>query len=175
MDSAHIRLAIGSERRLVLPVVDPLDPRRLNIPIHLEPGETGSLELFPKALHDHYGGTNHTLRVRIGRPDLQATGSLHVRLLPPKGTSGRSILQLLATTGGVVRSAVLDSGSTEADWNELPPGNYTLRLVEDRNGNGRWDTGSIAERVLPERVWTREESVMIRASWEVDTDWPVVE
>ena len=175
VDSTRIRLTIGAEERSILPVVDTLDPRRLNIPVRLEPGESGSLELLPKAVHDQYGGTNDTLLVRIGRPDLQATGSLHVRLLPPEATSGQLILHLLATNGGVVRSAVLDGGSTQADWSELPPGNYTLRLVEDRNGNGRWDTGSLAERVLPERVWTREESVMIRASWEVDTDWPVVE
>jgi hypothetical protein len=38
----------------------------------------------------------------------------------------------------------------------ITPGKIAIRLTQDRNGNGRWDTGSLVERRQPEKVrWYR--------------------
>lgn len=34
----------------------------------------------------------------------------------------------------------------------LNPGSYTLRIIQDINNNGKWDTGSLTERRQPEKV-----------------------
>lgn len=58
-------------------------------------------------------------------------------------------------------------------WKLLSPGMRDLRLIEDMNGNGRWDPGEWATLKQPERTWYHTGSVNIRAAWEVKVDWPI--
>jgi len=48
----------------------------------------------------------------------------------------------------------------------LPPGSYRLRLFVDRNGNGRWDGGSLAPYMPPEPLQWLSAPVSVRARWE---------
>ena len=55
----------------------------------------------------------------------------------------------------------------------LDPGTYYLRVVDDRNGDGRWTTGDFARRRQPEavRYYTTEKGeseIKTRANWEYD-------
>ena len=40
-----------------------------------------------------------------------------------------------------------------ADFYYLNPGKYSARLINDRNGNGEWDTGNFEKGVQPEEVY----------------------
>ncbi len=46
------------------------------------------------------------------------------------------------------------------------PGEYGIRILYDRNRNGRWDTGDYWKRLQPERVVLRRQKLNIRAGWE---------
>ena len=48
-----------------------------------------------------------------------------------------------------------------------------MRLVEDKNGNGQWDTGNVVEHRQPERteLYTNEEGESLfvtKANWELE-------
>ena len=54
-------------------------------------------------------------------------------------------------------------------------GEVYLRIPEDMNGNGVWDTGSVVERRQPERVEmyvnSKDEQVInTKANWEIEVD-----
>jgi hypothetical protein len=51
---------------------------------------------------------------------------------------------------------------------QLPPGDYSLRLLNDDNNNGIWDTGSYYGKTKkqPEIVQLLSTSLNIKASWE---------
>ena len=49
----------------------------------------------------------------------------------------------------------------------LAPGEYSVRVIEDLNKNGQWDTGDAGLTVQPERVFDFK-PVKIRANWEVE-------
>ena len=74
--------------------------------------------------------------------------------------------------GGRVAYAV-NAAEHRAEFYYLREGEYYLRCLIDRNGNGRWDTGSWADRLPPEDVFYRPESVNIRAGWDVNEEWNV--
>lgn len=170
VDSSRIRFTKDS---VSLPVdLRPLPERTrwLEVDVDLEPGESGVLTLLPKALQGLWGGTNDTLRSIVGRPDPASEGILHVSV---KGLAPRSapvLLQLLDGGGAVQRQSTLpeDGGIT---WPHLRPGTLSLRLVEDLNGNGRWDPGDLKAGRLPERVLLRPGTTNVRAAWEVETEW----
>lgn len=54
----------------------------------------------------------------------------------------------------------------------LPPNKYRLRVTEDRNKNGEWDTGSLVDRRQPERVRIWEHpmtgrEILAKENWDV--------
>ena len=51
---------------------------------------------------------------------------------------------------------------------DLPPGSYRLRLVDDSNGNGRWDPGNYWTNENSEFVYYSETLLNVRANWELD-------
>ncbi len=57
-------------------------------------------------------------------------------------------------------------------FNALKPGNYSLEIVLDLNGNKRWDTGNYSEKLQPEPLF-RQQIQQIRANWdlEIDVNW----
>ena len=53
----------------------------------------------------------------------------------------------------------------------LPPAKYKLRVIEDTNGNKKWDAGIYLEGVQPEVVRYNPAPIEIRANWEIETSW----
>lgn len=49
----------------------------------------------------------------------------------------------------------------------LPPNEYTLKILEDRNGNGIWDTGKYdMQKIQPEIVHVLKDNLLIKPNWE---------
>jgi len=49
----------------------------------------------------------------------------------------------------------------------LPPGEYVLKILEDKNGNGKWDTGKYGKQKLqPEIIQVLKSSLNIKADWD---------
>jgi uncharacterized protein (DUF2141 family) len=50
------------------------------------------------------------------------------------------------------------------------PGDYDLRILEDMNGNGIWDSGNYHLKLQPEKVFAIPKKINIRADWENEID-----
>lgn len=56
----------------------------------------------------------------------------------------------------------------------VTPGEYRLRIIEDVNGNGKWDTGVLTARKPSEkaRIWRHESNgspiLISKENWEVE-------
>jgi len=98
---------------------------------------------------DVYGYGNDSLSYKITLPEAGKTGSISFTL---KGGQGFYIVELLSKT----RDRVFHSKHLRAGESGLFPylsdDVYIIRITEDRNGNGVWDTGSLDQRIQPERV-----------------------
>lgn len=63
----------------------------------------------------------------------------------------------------------------------ITPGTVTMRLVEDRNKNGKWDTGDLIKRVQPELVETYinpstgTSGIITKANWEIEFEIDIKE
>lgn len=49
---------------------------------------------------------------------------------------------------------------------KYPGGKYSIRLIEDENGNGKWDAGDVYELRQAERIWYLNRTFTVRANWE---------
>lgn len=172
VDTGHIRLQ-GAEGPVTFTFsADPDDPRRMVFVTDLHEGQRATLELLPKALIGMYGGTNDTIRAPLGSLASEELGRLEVRFLDelPRG-SGNWLLQILDGQGRLVQRIPVEGTPGSVVWERVPPGSYRLRLLHDRNGNGRWDPGLLQTGLAPESVTPHGEPVQVRANWEVGMDW----
>ncbi|MCO6482711.1 MAG: Ig-like domain-containing protein [Flavobacteriales bacterium] len=173
VDPGHARLVVDGTERPWSVAADSIRGRMIGLDLRPKPGQAMELVLFPKAVTAIMGGTNDTTRLNLSAPDPRTLGKLEVDL-PADSLAERPgpyIVQLLTTQGGILRQQVLAALPGRVKWEAIPPGSYTLKLVHDRNGDGRWTTGSFEPRMQPERVFLAPDAIMVRAGWVVAHTW----
>lgn len=82
--------------------------------------------------------------------------------LPAKYKEGY-VLQVLADNDSVYQQKV--TGSV-VELSRLRPAKYQFRLINDRNGNGKWDPGNLFEKLQPEEVIPYKDILNLKAGWE---------
>ena len=88
------------------------------------------------------------------------------------GTEGPLIIQLINGKKEITYQQVLDT-KTKFSFSLLDPGTYTLRVIEDSNGNGIWDPSNYMQRKLAERVFyykgeDQTQDLIIRGGWTIE-------
>ncbi|MCQ2083054.1 MAG: Ig-like domain-containing protein [Bacteroidaceae bacterium] len=58
-----------------------------------------------------------------------------------------------------------------ADFYFLTPGKFNVTLLDDRNGNGVWDTGDYLSKTQPEGVYFINKEFTLKADWYHETEW----
>lgn len=82
------------------------------------------------------------------------------------------ILELLTADGKVSQRIKHATAGRSYKLRYLTPTRYQLRVTEDRNKNGEWDTGSLVQRRQPERIryWEHPASgreIIAKENWDV--------
>lgn len=149
---------------------DPTDPRIVRLRTSMGPGSSATLAMAAKAITDRYGGTTDSLRTTVGQASAKQTGTLRIKLEEPVERTHPALVQLLDKQGHVVQEGRLAPGERSLRWEQLAPGDHTLKLILDRNSNGRWDTGDLDLGLQPEPVIAYPEPVNIRAAWDIGID-----
>lgn len=98
--------------------------------------------------------------------------------LKPKGDGANYVVQLLNGSGSMLQEKNSTGGLVQ--FNFVPAGDVKLRVVEDMNGNGKWDSGNVVERRQPERseIYTDKEGVEIfatKVNWEIEMEMDMAE
>jgi hypothetical protein len=117
---------------------------------------------------DIFGTTNDTLRFNF---QVNAPGSYGQIFTTIEGMADSMsyLIQLMQPNREqIIAQQVLEGVETgEAHFTDVPPQTYFIRIVEDANGNGRWDTGNFAQQRQPERV-LNQTLEPLRADWDLD-------
>ncbi len=89
-----------------------------------------------------------------------------------KSPESKYIVQVVDTKGEVIKE-LTDVVSGQYEFFYIPEGEVRIRITEDTNGNGRWDSGSLVERRQPERTefyvgTTGDQAVSSKADWRTE-------
>lgn len=107
------------------------------------------------------------INVKVRKPE--DYGTLLVKIKVPD-QPGQFILQLLSEKDAVIRQKII-SRSGDVLFDYLMPAGYKVKMIVDRNFNGKWDTGKYSNRSLPERVVFYPGTLTIRANWDLEEEW----
>jgi hypothetical protein len=82
--------------------------------------------------------------------------------LPGKYRSPENILMIGVDADTVHNKPVTD---TIVMLSKLRPGDYKMRIIKDKNRNGKWDTGDLFEKRQPEEVIPYLDPLQLKAGW----------
>ena len=134
-----------------------------------KPASKYALTLPAGTFADIAGQSSDSLSVNYTTLDPEKHGRIIATL--ENGLDGMNyVVQLLGSGNRVIdERRGVRNGSTET-FEYVPPGDVRIRIIEDADGNGRWDSGNLVAMRQPERsemyVSGDQETFQIKANWE---------
>ena len=151
-------------------VADTLLPRKYEILAEWEPEKEYRLTIDSAAIVGLYGLHTKKVEQTVKVKKLDEYGTL---LLNLQGAPSTSVVELLDNGGKVLRQQKITSENT-ADFYYLAPNTkYYIRLFNDRNGNGKWDTGNVKQALQPEEVYYCPKVWEMKANFEFEETWNI--
>jgi hypothetical protein len=147
------------------------DTLRKSITIQHAWKEKANYKIFipPGTFTDIFGLNNDTLITSFKMRQLADYGTLALKVKVPFRNT-RYIMQLIDDKENVYRSSLIHTDTT-LSYDFLDPKVYRLKVIEDINANGVWDTGDYLKKIQPEKTMYYPETITIRANWDVDVNW----
>ena len=154
-------------------IQDTINRQRYQLRITWEPKAKYEL-VIPEGVFENVAReSNDTIKYSYTGSDPDKFAIVNVNVHTSK-TAAKYILQLTNAQGKVqkeIRNVV--AGSYKFEY--VSPGDIMLRVVEDLNGNGKWDTGDMVLMRQPERteIFKNEEGLEVittKENWEYDLE-----
>ena len=89
------------------------------------------------------------------------------------GVKDSAIVEIIGKDDVPLMSAPLKNGMAEFPY--LQPGDIYARLFIDRNGNGKYDTGNLLEKIQPEEMFYFPKKLTLKKNWDVEQSWDIYE
>ena len=151
-------------------VADSVVPRKYEILADWQPEKEYQLLIDSAAITGLYGLHTKEVKQEVKVKKLDEYGTL---LFNIRGIGETGIVELLDNSGKVLRSQPVTSEGT-ADFYYLSPNTkYYVRLFNDRNGNGKWDTGNVENHVQPEEVYYFPKVWDMKANFQFEETWDI--
>ena len=151
-------------------VADSVVPRKYEILADWQPEKEYQLLIDSAAITGLYGLHTKEVKQEVKVKKLDEYGTL---LFNIRGIGEMGVVELLDNSGKVLRSQPVTSEGT-ADFYYLSPNTkYYVRLFNDRNGNGKWDTGNVENHVQPEEVYYFPKVWDMKANFQFEETWDI--
>ena len=151
-------------------VADSVMPRKYEILAEWEPEKEYQLSIDSMAFRGMYGLHTNKVKQTMKVKKLDEYGTI---LLNITGADSTAVVELLDGSGKVLRRHRITPQNT-ADFYYLNPGTkFYIRLFNDRNGNGVWDTGKYSEHSQPEEVYYFPKVWEMKANFEFEENWDI--
>lgn len=149
---------------------DSILPRQYQILADWQPGKEYRMQIDSLAIQGLYGlytdKVENTLKVKT----LEDYGTLYLNIT---GAGPHAIVQLLNSSDAIVRQQPVSRLNT-CDFYFLQPNTkYYIRLFNDDNQNGVWDTGNYEAKRQPEEVFYFPKVWEMKANFEFEETWDV--
>jgi len=78
------------------------------------------------------------------------------------------LIELQAESGKLIQRSTVTMESDTWNITNLPEGTYKLKIIEDENRNGVWNSGSYDPKRFPEKIYEYDQEFIVRPNWELE-------
>ncbi|MDP4267343.1 MAG: Ig-like domain-containing protein [Bacteroidota bacterium] len=171
----YSNIVLTSGKNVVYPDSVYLDLKKQNLYLKYPWKENTKYNLYvPKNMFtDIFGHGNDSLNLNFKTKSLKDYSTILLKLkMPVKNVN--IIVQLMDDQDKVLREKYCRSDSTiNVKFDFVDPGKYKFKLILDTNKNYIWDTGSIINKIQPEKIDIYPGIVELRANWDYEFEWKV--
>lgn len=122
-------------------------------------------QALPGAVTDLFDATNDTISKELRTAALADYGKVILHL---QNVQNYPILVQLTDLKGNVQAEKYSTGGNSFEFKYLKPGKFFIRIIFDRNENGKWDTGDYLEKRQPEKIEYFPDTLDVRANWDIN-------
>jgi hypothetical protein len=127
------------------------------------PNDKYFIKILPDGITDFFGNSTDTLNYSFTTKKRSDYGNIFINL---SNISFKPIIvDLIDMNEKIIKSKNLTNSFQACVFENITPGDYNLRLIHDKNKNGKWDTGDYLRRVKPEKVIHYNDTIKVRANW----------
>jgi len=142
---------------------------QIPVPFKFEPKINYTLWFRDSLFYGYDGATNDTVMFSFSKKTEKYYGNLIIHYKVDADNDADFLVELLSSNQKVIFNEVISSSRT-IEYKHLLPGAYRIKVVEDRNKNGKWDTGDYHKKEQPEKIFLIEKDINIRGFWDVEED-----
>jgi len=143
--------------------------RTFSFQFPLQQDSVYQLLLLPGTFTDIFGSLNDTIRTEFKLQEEKQYGTMKLKLIMQIRIA--HIMQFTNEKGVIFEPE--SSDKTIFSYTFLPPGNYTLKIIYDKNGDGKWTPGNYTSRTQSEKVVYYSNPINIRSNWDSEIEWTV--
>ena len=154
-------------------VQDTINRRKYQLRAEWQPKAKYELMIPAGAFYNIAQEQNDTIRCKFDASDPEKYAIVNIKVKSTK-SKARYIIQL-TNAQGKVQKQIANATAGTYKFEYVSPGDIMIRVVEDLNGNGKWDTGDMVLMRQPERteIYKNDdgvEAITTKANWEFDID-----
>ena len=128
-----------------------------------------SLIIPDSVFTDLFGNENDSAKIQFHVYAEEDLGNLNLKISFSDSSKAFPYFYEFRTKDGTLISKdKLKAGTKTLSFKLIPPGEYSFKIIEDRNGNFKWDTGDYWKHIQPERIFFYSGAITLRANWDVD-------
>jgi len=142
---------------------------QIPVPFNFEPKINYTLWFKDSLFYGYDGATHDTVMFSFSKKTEKDYGNLIINYKVDNNNEADFLVEMLSSNQKVIFYEVISSSTTVA-YKNLLPGTYRFRVVEDKNKNGKWDTGNYQKKEQPENIFFIEKEITIRGFWDVEED-----
>jgi hypothetical protein len=118
------------------------------------------------AIKDYINTSNKALKLNFELDEIENYGNFAL-VVERLDSSKTYIVQLLTDKNIVYKETVVKENMT-ITYPNIPTGKFLVKVIEDVNNNGVFDTGNVKLKLQPEKSWFFEKEIVTRANWDRD-------
>ena len=117
------------------------------------------------AIKDIYGTENKKLKLDFEKDEIENYGNLSLNITKSDSLKTYIVQLVTGKENNLYKEFIIKQNST-VNISYIPTNTYKIRVIEDLNNNGKFDTGNIKQKIQPEKVWFWDKDIVTRANWD---------
>lgn len=145
-------------------VADKINIRSFQLNYPFKTKKPYTLTFKDGAIEDIYGTINKNLQSKFAKDEDENYGNLSLKI-NLTDTSKQYLVQLLTENDAIIRTDLVKK-NIMLNYTYLSNGKYKVKVIEDINKNGEYDSGDIFNNIQPEKNWFLDKEIIVRPSWD---------
>ncbi len=144
---------------------DSINPEMYHIRFNWRPKRNYELTLEEGAMQGYFEEVNKEEKIQFTMNEAESYGDIALAF-NGLDTAQQYVIELISENKEKVFESQILPSNQQLAYRKYPTGKYSIRVIWDRNRNGKWDPADVWTMTYQEPIWYLDRTFTIRANWE---------